>query len=108
MNMNEHEKRFNEEIDKRLHSSEWTAAIAAGVMASVRNERDKKIFDITSILFPIAAAAVLVLALTFQGGVRQSVADDSGAPVQMSGVASGDTSGIFNDEIDQIISYTGN
>jgi hypothetical protein len=108
MNMNEHEKIFNEEIDKRLRSSEWTASIAAGVISTVRDERKKRVYDITSILFPVAAAAVLVLALTFQGGLRHSVADDSGALVQMSGVAGEDTSDIFTDEIDQIISYTGN
>lgn len=108
MNMNEHEKIFNEEIDRRLHSDEWSASIAAGVMASVRNERKKKFYDVTSILFPVAAAAVLVLALTFQAGVHRAVTDDSGASVRAVSAVSVDTTGIFNDEIDQLISYAGN
>ncbi|HON77943.1 MAG TPA: hypothetical protein PK544_05600 [Spirochaetota bacterium] len=108
MNLNEQEKKFHEEIDRRLSSSAWSESIAAGVLSAARSERKKKIFDITSILFPVAAAAALVLALTFQAGVQRTVTDDSGSLVQMSNVAGGDTSGIFNDEIDQIISYTGN
>ncbi len=58
---------FDEEIKKREESSQWSERITSNVFSFIENEQAKKkrIFDIVSYAFPLAAAALLIIALTF-------------------------------------------
>lgn len=57
------ERKFNEHIDARLASRNWSAEIARSVIARDRLDRKNKRADIAALVFPLAAAAVLILAL---------------------------------------------
>ncbi len=62
------ERKFNEHIDARLTSRSWSAEIACSVIARSRLERKRKMANIAALVFPLAAAAVLLIAILPFGG----------------------------------------
>lgn len=95
---------FHVEIDRRIASAEWSDGIAAQVFARARAERRQHAANIASALFPLAAAAVLVIALAFQSeSARTAVSDLAGRHVIESEIRD-----IVSNDIDGILGGTTN
>jgi hypothetical protein len=67
---------FRAEIDRRIASSAWSGEIAARVFTRAHAEKRQKVMDAVSALFPLAAAAVLVIVLAFQTEVARTTGQD--------------------------------
>ncbi len=65
MGNNEFDRIFDEEIKKRQESSDWSRRLASDVFSTIKEERRRRIFDVVSYAFPLAAAAVLFIVLAF-------------------------------------------
>ncbi len=65
MGNNDFNRIFDEEVKKRQESSEWSRRLASDVLSTLKEERKKRMFDVVSYAFPLAAAAVLFIVLAF-------------------------------------------
>ncbi len=57
---------FEKEIRKRIKNSEWSCLVVSRVFEKIKRERKNKIINILSAIFPVAAAALLFIVLTFE------------------------------------------
>ncbi len=106
MSSSEHDIRFEHEIDSRLTSSRWSAGMASAVIARLGAERRKRLINTVSYLFPAAAAALLIFAITFQSRIVTQEAGSAGESAETgSSVVLAETSGLLSDEVDQIIRH---
>ncbi len=71
MKTNYRDRMFDEEIERRLNSAEWSSMMAAGTIRAVRARR---LSLAGSFLFPVAAAALLFAVVSFGLDVGEKVA----------------------------------
>ncbi len=106
MSSSEHDIRFEHEIDSRLKSSRWSAGMASNVITRLGAERRKRMINTVSCLFPAAAAAILLIAITFQSLIVTPEANGAGESTDSgSSVVLAETRGLLSDEVDQIIRH---
>jgi len=98
--------RFEHEIESRLASSRWSAMMASTVIARLGAERRRRLINTVSYLFPVAAAALLLMAITFQSLLVTPEANVAGESADTgSSIVFLETSGLLSDEVDQIIRH---
>lgn len=95
---------FNREIDRRLENPQWSRQIGSRVITRVRQERKKKVVDIASTLFPVAAAAMLAIVLVSQF-IYSPVDESIAVTADNSTIEIPEVSGLAYDEVDRIVRY---
>lgn len=85
MNHDETDRILDKEISEREKSCDWSSQIVTKVFASVRQGRKKRLIDIASFAFPAAAAAALILVLTFGIDTTDKMLEQYNAGIALSG-----------------------
>ena len=76
MSIKEFNRIFEKEIKKRIDSAEWSCLVVSRVLERIKKERKNRIINLSSAMFPIAAAALLFIVLSFGTGSNDEQGSD--------------------------------
>jgi hypothetical protein len=76
MSIKEFNRIFEKEIKKRIDSSEWSCLVVSRVFERIKKERKSRIINVLSAMFPMAAAALLFIVLSFGIGPSNEQGSD--------------------------------